>query len=1710
MGIWDRIEDWAKGGAGRAVNIVEGPVDAINEVAEVFVDLAKAPVSDDEYEGILGTFSGVILDRGAKMMNDLFGPNEGFGAAIGALPEGVRGPGRSVLNPIFEGLEYSGREWIREPAATALIAASLADTGDGNFLERNINSITGLFDPKVWQKGHEMAQTTSVGQAFALAIGTRDITDDSEVNDFMGTALFTTVSGTTDALFRIFLEPDAFLAKGALAARASRRTGNISFMDAYNSRYRNLSTMTRDGGGMGAILDEVVPQLGKLDLETKQRIGRFSRLGNLHMGSTRTVNEVIRDSYRSLPDPLKNIFISEQAYTGRSAAKLLDNEIGNLLSDARKAEKAGDAFRADRLRRQVARIEAGDLQSLTATRLQEARAADWARYLDTPAQARSLRDWIKGSPSVERFYGRVIDLAEEAGGDLNLHTGLIHDRYFPNHAQGDLISSYLARAVAHDAGGLGEFKATLGYFTGDLTQLDVIAKSNGALAADLTDLAEEMGTIKAPAMWGIPAELPDGQLTLASTSPNELDLRNHEGRIEAMQQRAKEIDETFAANERLESTWASIQAPPDPSLGQRTRAAIKSSTTYQTSPFVRPLRTFVEKIPHHMNSLADSNASAQFARFLRSSGYDDIEITRLRGEMDNTPIHLRAELFEREHQRAVRKLAGEHGLTAREVEEITAHADRGWKAARKVIAGSTYDGAGRAKLYFEDVDGTIEYPFFTSQIQTVVPVPDMKKVRRELERVRVQKYGDDWEAGIKKFGGKGRDLTGQALGDLMSVWKTTVLLRPGWTIRVVILDEQFRQMAKFGALTTLLDQRDRINNYAARLASDEGLGKLMPKAGKNARISGGAAGFVAGTALAGPIGGVIGAGVGGRLLNKMANIEYAGPRNVTMSPHKFDGAFGAAPGSSGEIYRGLNSAGGSLSEFVDAPESVILQTLRRDPNGYRVVSYTPTPETGSLRVADAQQNAAYRNEWVRLARQHFRQNPLARQLLENDLNRNLTVNWLRETLEGRNYASKLPGRWDIEAWVEGVAEQLDSYTFYDPKIRGDILRLPEHADDAAYLKILDEIDDETRALNPIHGAVFEQTLGDHTIIDSVNNFVEHSFAMLGTMATDELSRNPTFTRFYEAEMQRLGALTPGNITVGQVAALEDQARRYALRNTRELLYDLAERSEFAQLTRFIMPFFPAFEEVLTRWAGLVVENPRSLTFGRQIWESPSRTPDSWGLTYTDEEGNDFIQVRIPEFARGILGKGIFSKALASQETVRFDKGGFNLVAQGTPGFGPFAVVGVSEVVKRKPELADSVKFILPFGPQSGIEAFLPPTVKRAISANEQEDDRAFAYAANRIALTRIVKMQNGEIPKIDFTDPEATAAFHADVFKEAQDFFHLRMMASFVAPVAPIFDSPYKPYIDVYRSLRAGNLELAAEGIESITGLSPTEVQTFLDGFDGDADGLFLDVFGDEYFALTQSFTRSNNGVPPTLYGIEQQEVFGELIRAYPEWGATIIGDAEGSGTSAEFSRAAYDRQLTSDTFTGSGTRQREQLSLGEVTTDPNRRLGWIKYIKLMDMIDYLRVSRGLPNLQVAGAESLRDLRNLAINGDPSTGLGGLKDQYPTWWQDFQTRDEGAFTRKLKGAYAIVEEERLLGRADITGLKDYLALRDGFIQILAARAAQGGAKSLNASSNQDLLLTWETLVADLVERNVAFAPLYHRHLEQDMLDLSTTREEVTR
>jgi len=322
---------------------------------------------------------------------------------------------------------------------------------------------------------------------------------------------------------------------------------------------------------------------------------------------------------------------------------------------------------------------------------------------------------------------------------------------------------------------------------------------------------------------------------------------------------------------------------------------------------------------------------------------------------------------------------------------------------------------------------------------------------------------------------------------------------------------------------------------------------------------------------------------------------------------------------------------------------------------------------------------------------------------------------------------------------------------------------------------------------------------------------------------------------------------------------------------------------------------------------------------------------------------------------------------------------------------------------------------------------------------------------------------------VDFDDPEQARAFEQEVTAETNALFALRVVAAFAAPSAPIFDSPLAPYIDAAQQLR--------------------------NQYPDDWFERFIDQFGEEYIDVTMTVTESRDGVPPTMAGLRARERWRDVIEQHPDLGSFVMGLESGSMVD-EYSAAAYDYQLNTPVAPGSDVMQRERLSWAERRAQPDVRMGWLKYQRAMDCIEAERISRGLPNLQVAEARDLMLLKQVVEER--------IAAEHPAWQEERSTITLDKWRDRFEGFWKIALDPRGADRPAARALRMYLEAREMVLEALRERAEAGGSVGLDAASNQDIAAVWQQMVASLVEQSVVFGDQLYRWFEHDPMTQDTS------
>ena len=1213
--------------------------------------------------------------------------------------------------------------------------------------------------------------------------------------------------------------------------------------------------------------------------------------------------------------------------------------------------------------------------------------------------------------------------------------------FFQKHALGQVISSDLADAV-NFAQRRTILLAYMGHRLPEIDQLGPVLKSK------LDIMLKELDNVRS-------GQAANSTMDMMLDKPGKWTNVEPHRMAEIAQEAIAELEDqvrfaNYLAHVSRTGPLKSVAMP----YGRSAAMRFRKTSFYQATPFGRVVQVTTEMKPHRYMNVRDGMSDIQLRRQMEESlslGVTRAETDDFIGRYMATAVDAdKIALVKEAENLIITRAAKKVGLDADELQDLISHAEFGRQHVRDYLASRRYATADKDLLPFLDPDtGQVvmqHMPILETQLQAWIPLADVSAIKRAVT------------TSGRLYSKYGKEAVG-ALDSFYHIWKPSVLLRGGWTLRVVG-DEQMRVLAKMGSL---------LNHMAAI------------ELGENPSLFGGfQRGLTRGQRL-----GEIGAFATGTrpltsLATKTASIFTKAARKLKLVDEDVYAEMAKISGPENLVSARIGHGG---------PNESILRELETmmGRNEATYLNHMRVNSTGQWKSLDPT-DRGFGDAWGRVLAFQFGHSAPGRKITQDIIEMMNTgrittrgsrdilslsgskevvrrfSKWLNTTREGKEIAKQMPWRAKhSDKWAEDLIEILQDYTGgFDVDLLDGVMKQKVTA------KMLEKVDEVWRP-DTVHAEIVEQALNPKNALNQgLNDFFSTLFDQLGRMPTDTLSRQPMFKQVFGVEMVRMKKILAAQgdeLTESALKTMEKTARATGIAETRFLLYDLAEVSRFGDMMRFMTPFYSAWQEVITRWAGLAFNDPSVIARARMIWKAPNRAD----MVYKDDDGNEFIQFRLSPKASDKLGLTGWAQYVA-EGGIRVGKSSFNLVLNSPlPGVGPWIQYPVNELVKHKPEWEDALKFLLPFGVASDSKTiFLSPLVRQFASemggpSGDRSYKRAFADALTWMDL----QYRTGDRTSVP-TEEEAL-----DV---ANKLHVLRWVTRLMAPVQPIFDTPLQPFIDTYRDL--------------IDQIGPE-----------DADEVFLNEHGSEFFAVTLSRTVSKTGIPPTVEAQVARRRFAEIIDKYPEYGRLIIGD-EALG---EFSTGAFAAQLQTPIDPDHPESEMERV-YRTTELDPrtgriievDRRLGWQEYIQYMDLIDIERKRQGLPNLRVKGAEALAATRSDLIEQ--------VARKYPAWWDDFNTRDDLKWDRRIASLREISQVPTLQTRPDIIGLQSYLEVRSMMLQELNRRKMAGGASTFSAVANEDLHAVWETMMFQILSDNIAFQPLYYRYLEGDTLKLRTQED----
>lgn len=1711
MALSDRLEQIGRG----TLDLFSAPVGLI-------WDTARAAVSDEYNPGFTGLM-GITAERAGRGLAQL-GEGTGFSALGRSVGEAT--PIDNWFKAFIDEAEliYS-TEFQRQQNRAPIGLRDLGVQPGEISLQRGAATVTGAAGAalpggqpigdvfSMWERAGE----TSPGRAFVDNLLGYYQRTPAEQQALRANVAYNLVTGTIDATSRWFLQPEVIAGKGIKtarraynpdpakilqrAAKSARRQGydlttlvddagevitqdGVRMMQLKGRQAKSVYHVTRRSQLGSKVSDDIDEEaLGQLVLDLpEQAVG--ARAGEaIDLDEVPEVRELLRPEDKGLFLHTENQLDDAKRYAAQlhaqnpndppiivklnaeglpvvysdfdnpipGKAKMMtmadrfgDDEIEEViqLSDSDLSTIDGvlphqeparqldsDLFRPDGTAREPGEVVPWDEglrdDFLTASRLwDEGRGDAVQKYLKARARQRALSelpdsanpyDMAMNHRGVQQLLNRMDDMSPDE----------IRRQVFPEHPMGQMLSHYLGTASSYQERRI-ILAASMGYKLPDFNILASEARTR------LDRILTEWDRIKA----GKPPDEAFSAMAGARNRLSEVPAEEIDDVFREMVQETGDVAKTYEFLERV-SDAAPLTAIRTP-VNRRIGAAIRRTNFYQSKSLSRPIRSVVENKPHQWINVQDSMADVQLVRQLQEArplGIHDRDISRFRERfMAAANDAEKISIVEESEDFIIQKAADMMNLSQDDFRDSLNKARSGRSQVVQRLESRRYASEGRDVLrHYDDESGELVeqiLPLFSTQAEAYRPMVDVREVIKHAKNFRRIKESFGYDAAREI-------LTGFNL-----LWKPTVLIRGGWPLRVVS-DEQLRVLAKTGSLVRHLTAM-----------SSTGKSPQFTEIFKK--------GLNPGQRLAEGYGLITGVRPLTSFTHRVGSFLGRGARKLRLVDPEW------AKWLDDMEIEPLVSARATFGGPTESALQDMQVLLGRDEAGF--LDHLFAKSTGQWHSV-TKESRQYGSAWLRALNNQVGQDPVARKVMETILAADEGADWtddvylavrnfLKNTDEGKEAAARVPWRSaDPDKWTENLVEEIGHLTanFDEELMRGAL-------NSKLTIKNLERIDDSLRP-ESVHAEIIDEVLGRGVVHEAINDTISTAYDVFGRLPTDTLSRQPFFKQLYASKMRRLEKLAReqgDELTEQTIQRMSAQARQSAIVETRKYLYDLAEVSRFGHMMRFMLPFYAAWQEVIKVWGGLALADPSIIGRAHQLWKAPNRA----GLVVTDDDGEEYIQLRLSEQTADNLGLTGWKKYVATGG-VRVGKGAFNLVLNNPlPGAGPLIQYPVNEAAKRAPDLEASLQFLLPFGVSANsLDILQSPLVRQMTSElTGPENDRSY----QRAFVDAVTYMDN-LYRRGERTDPPTLEEAH----QIAGKIRTIRMITRLASPAQPIFDSPLKPYIDVYRDL--------------IENLGPEK-----------ADEVFLNEFGQEFFAVTMSRTVSKTGIPPTVEAEQIREQYEDLITRYPEYGRFILGEDAAFG---EFSGAAYASQLQRKVDPSNPFSEVEREYRG-VELDPetgrisevDRRLGWQEYIQAMDLIELRRKERGLPNLRVSEAEDLAQLKRM-ITQD-------IAQRYPAWWKDFNERNDLKWDQRIQAFRSIASSVGDNDRVDLQGVMDYIELRDQVLAELNRRKMLGGPATLQATGNQDLLRAWESAIHFLLEDNIAFAPIYFRYLEGDPVTLS--------
>ena len=506
---------------------------------------------------------------------------------------------------------------------------------------------------------------------------------------------------------------------------------------------------------------------------------------------------------------------------------------------------------------------------------------------------------------------------------------------------------------------------------------------------------------------------------------------------------------------------------------------------------------------------------------------------------------------------------------------------------------------------------------------------------------------------------------------------------------------------------------------------------------------------------------------------------------------------------------------------------------------------------------------------------------------------------------------------------------------------------------------------DQRRLSPIHGREVEEKTKWYAggLLGTSRRATNFVFKIIGDLPETHLSRQPFYDTVWRKEFNSRVALAQSQgqeLTKDVLEGINRGAKQQALRDLKETLYTIEQYSTMAKYLRFIIPFFPAFQNTASTWARIVAKDPAVIPRADTLWN----VPNSLGMV-VDEDG-EVVPYDRYGFIRGGDSNFIIMPQAVRDYTIEkfgipFDipQGSVNVVFPGEtpflPGFGPLIGMPMNAFLVNKPNVQEFLrdklgetiyKNIVPFGRTNpNLIAPLAPSGWRKVTdwMGGEGNDVFLGIAGAIMRDLHFAWLENGGLSDEKYTAEE--------VIDKTNNYFLMSVLASFAGPVSVAPGSANSLALGYWRRMLEDPTLTYDERIKRLE-----------------------EKFGPNAAVLVTSTSEKVKGIGYTLEDYQQQDKYKGLARDLGAIDTDLVGLISSGVPAGEFDQGSYVA-LGKQTVPGTNTPYRERKRLSQMEGDLTLSTAWDEYNEVKEARDKTLEQMGV-SINSNAASQIRDMWN--------------------------------------------------------------------------------------------------------------------------------------